>query len=93
MIRPAYEMCGHDGCWFFVDENMSYDPDDFYGATLAPWIHLDDITDHDHDAEPSDDVRTMFAWQRDHPELFRTYEDGEIGPRSDFFLPLIQREI
>ena len=78
----SYEMCGHRGCWHFVDDNPAFG--DYPG--LAEYEHLDDgEKEHDHDATPGGDIRTLDEWQRAHPELFTGYGDGKIGPNSALF--------
>ncbi len=77
-----YEKCAH--CWHFIEPN---DADDGTpGFRVAPYVHLDDgEKDHDHDAAPSGDIRTLDQWKADHPELFAEYGDGKTGPNSSLF--------
>ena len=77
-------------CWHFIEENDA-DPRLMipagYGG-VAPYIHLDDgEKEHDHDAAPSGDARTLAAWKTAHPELFRRFRDGKTGPNSPLFTP------
>jgi len=75
-----YDLCLH--CWHFVDENSAFG--DYPG--LARYVHLDDgEKEHDHDAEPTGEPRTLEVWRLTNPSLFRTYADGKIGPNSSHF--------
>jgi hypothetical protein len=83
-----YEKCAH--CWHFTEPNDTK-PDEFF--VYAAYVHLDDGgKEHDHDAEPSGDVRTLDQWRHDHPELFTEYGDGAIGPNSGQFTPVTGQE-
>lgn len=76
-----YEKCAK--CWHFIEPN-DVGPDEFF--TYAEYLHLDNgEKEHDHDAAPSGDIRTLEQWEHDHPELFTEYSDGEIGPNSVYF--------
>ena len=76
-----YEMCAQ--CWHFVEPNDAPPAPPF---TLASYVHLDDgEKEHDHDATPSGDGRTLGAWRDAYPGLFVTYADGKIGPNSMHF--------
>lgn len=66
-------------CDHFVEEN------DAWGPGLARYVHCDDGEQvFDHDAEPGES-RTSVDWTLDRPELFEKFQDGKIGPNSDFF--------
>lgn len=76
-----YEMCSH--CWHFVEPNDSCPVE---GIKLAAYVHLDDgEKEHDHDAAPSGDGRTLAAWRNAYPGLFTTFGDGKTGPNSAHF--------
>lgn len=74
-----YEICAY--CDHFIEDNPAWVPED--GFTVPPFLHLDDgEKEHDHDAEPSEDVRDLGQWKIDRPELFTEWADGKIGPNS-----------
>lgn len=75
------EKCRH--CWHFITDNPAYGD----APDLAPYDHLDDGKEHDHDAEPSGDKRTLDEWKLAQPSLFHMYPDGHIGPNSADFIP------
>lgn len=76
-----YEKCAH--CWHFIEPN---DAEPVPEITLAAYLHLDDGgKEHDHDAAPSGDARTIVQWGQSCPELFHVYPDGAIGPNSAEF--------
>lgn len=76
-----YEKCRH--CWHFIEANV-VQADAYFD--IAAYVHLDNGSkEHDHDAEPSGDIRTLDEWKRDYPELFYQHKDGEIGPNSVHF--------
>ena len=82
-----YEKCAH--CWHFIERNDTTGSELFdFGFKLAEYVHLDNgEKEHDHDAMPSGDIRTLDEWKRDQPSLFHTYADGNIGPNSADFIP------
>jgi hypothetical protein len=82
-MTPAYELCAH--CWHFIEPNIGGTP----AFPVADYVHLDNgEKEHDHDATPSGDARTLDEWKTGIPELFVTYADGRIGPNSaNFPLP------
>jgi len=84
-METSYEKCRL--CWHFIERNDT-DPEDFAGTgiVVAEYVHLDNgEIEHDHDAEPSGDRQTLAAWKQQHPELFRSYPDGQTGPNSVYF--------
>lgn len=82
MDAVLYEKCAH--CWHFIEPNYDWDED----HSLAEYLHLDNgEKEHDHDAEPSGDIRTLDEWKRVQPSLFHTFPDGNIGPNSMHFIP------
>jgi hypothetical protein len=79
-----YEKCAH--CWHFVQPNYETQIPGYAHLTLAEYVHLDNgEKEHDHDAAPSGDVRTLGTWKRDQPALFHRYADGSTGPNSSLF--------
>lgn len=78
-----YEKCAH--CWHFIDLN-DVDSNEYY--IVSEYVHLDNgEKEHDHDAAPSGDIRTLDEWKRDQPSLFYTFPDGQTGPNSVHFIP------
>jgi hypothetical protein len=82
----TYEKCKH--CWHFIEPNDETQIPGFAVLKLAEYVHLDNgEKEHDHDAEPSGDKRTLDEWKNAHPELFHMHKDGMIGPNSVHFIP------
>jgi hypothetical protein len=81
-----YEKCAH--CWHFIEPNYETQIPGYAALKLAEHVHLDDgEKEHDHDAAPSGDIRTLDEWKRDQPSLFHMYDDGKTGPNSSLFIP------
>jgi hypothetical protein len=76
-----YEMCGHETCSHFIEDNAGYED----GTEIARFVHLDDGKEYDHDAVPSGERRCLNEWRALRPELFVMYDDGKIGPNSACF--------
>lgn len=78
--NTEYTICQH--CHHFVDPNDDYEP----GNGNAEFVHLENgEQEFDHDAQPSEETKTLKEWEQERPELFKEYEDGEIGPNSIHF--------
>lgn len=72
-----YTMCKF--CDHFVDSDTTIGETD----DESVWDHLEDgEQEFDHNAEPSSKAYTLAAWRERKPDLFKTYEDGKIGPNS-----------
>jgi hypothetical protein len=90
LTQVRYEMCGQEGCWFFIEKN---DAEAEPGFEIAAHVHLcaaeydSADPDADHNATPSGDVRTLGEWRGAYPALFHEFPDGYIGPNSKYFVP------
>lgn len=86
-----YEKCGHSGCWHFIEDNSGESEgtvaSDWYKGEMPDlWLHLDNGDKyHDHVAIPSGERRTLREWEEIHPELFKAFKGGDIGPNSKYF--------
>lgn len=79
--QATYEKCAH--CWHFIEMNV-VQADEYFD--IAAFVHLDNgEKEHDHDAAPSGDRRTLEEWKRDQPSLFHVYPDDRVGPNSVHF--------
>lgn len=66
-------------CDHFVADN------DAWEEGLARYVHMEDgEQEFDHGAERGE-AKTGAEWTVERPELFDTFQDGKVGPNSDFF--------